>query len=84
MIYAAARYGYRGSMGIKQYQTEPTERPERTKTPYTPKFLADSEYPLDEYAPPITMEPYLKGYHPNLVSPKLWPESTTFVNGYTS
>ena len=69
-------------MGIKQKQTEVHERPERTKTPYTPKFLAESESIVDEYAPPIKMQPYKNGYHPNLVSPKLWPESTEFVTGY--
>ena len=82
MINAAARYGYRGAMGIQQYSTQVCENPERTKTPYTPKFLSRNETIADEYAPSIRMEPYNKGYHPNLVSPKLWPESTEFPNGY--
>jgi hypothetical protein len=28
------------------------------------------------------MKPMFNGYHPNLVSPKLWPESAVFVTGY--
>ena len=81
-INAAARYGYRGAIGIQQYNTQTFEGPEHTRTSYTPKFLVENEIIVNEYAPSIRMEPYNKGYHPNLVSPKLWPESTAFPTGY--
>ena len=37
---------------------------------------------IDEYVPPLQMKPMFSGYHPNLVSPKLWPENSRFVSGY--
>jgi hypothetical protein len=79
ILKAAARYGYRGARGIQQYLTETYEPPERTKTPYTPKFL-NTDPMINEYTPTLAMMPYFNGYHPNLISPKLWPESACFVN----
>ena len=39
LILAAGRYGYRGSLNIQQYSTEPYEEPSKTRTKHTPAFL---------------------------------------------
>jgi hypothetical protein len=77
---AAARYGYRGSKNIKQYQTQPIEHPEKTRTPYTPKFLTGGKELENEWVPPIHAKPLNQGYV--LTSPKLWPENTRYVTGF--
>ena len=78
IIYAASRYGFRGSRSIRQYLTEPFQSPERTKTPYTPKFL-DCTFQVNEWVPPIRNTPFASAA--GNTSPKLWPENTEYANG---
>jgi len=78
IIYAASRYGFRGSRSIRQYMTEPFQSPERTKTPYTPKFL-DCTFQVNEWVPPIRNTPFASAA--GNTSPKLWPENTAYANG---
>ena len=63
MITAANRYGYRGSQAIRQYHTEPYEPSDRTRTPYTPKFLNAGAGIIDEWVPPIEGRPCTQGIH---------------------
>ena len=78
LIYAASRYGFRGSKGIKQYETKSYQMPMSTMTEHTPKFL-DCSFKIDEWVPPILARPYqtING----LESPKLWPENTEYPSG---
>ena len=78
LVYAASRYGFRGSKGIKQYETKPYQMPLSTMTEHTPKFL-DCTFRIDEWVPPILARPYqtVNG----LESPKLWPENTEYPSG---
>lgn len=78
IIYAASRYGFRGSRNIRQYNTEPFRSPERTQTPYTPKFL-DCTYKIDEWVPPIRGHRFESAG--GSTSPKLWPENAEYANG---
>ena len=78
IIYAASRYGFRGSRSIRQYKTEPFHSPERTKTAYTPKFL-DTSFRINEWVPPIRSVSFQSVSETN--SPKLWPENTEYANG---
>jgi hypothetical protein len=45
------RYGYRGGRAIRQRETKLVEPPERTTTPFTPKFLIPKEHITDEWVP---------------------------------
>lgn len=78
LIYAASRYGFRGSKGIKQYQTKPYQMPVDTMTEHTPKFL-DGSFRIDEWVPPILARTYqtVNG----METPKLWPENTCYPTG---
>lgn len=78
LVYAASRYGFRGSKGIKQYENSPYQMPQRTTTQQTPKFLNGS-YIIDEWVPPILARTYqtVNG----LESPKLWPENSSYPSG---
>jgi hypothetical protein len=76
--YAASRYGFRGSKGIKQYENSPYQMPQSTTTKYTPKFLNGS-YIIDEWVPPILARTHqtING----MESPKLWPENSSYPSG---
>lgn len=77
---AANRYGYRGSAAIQQFNVKPYEMPTKTVTTHTPNFLCHNHDFVDEYVPPIvaTTQQTVNG----LETPKLWPENTTYVEGY--
>ena len=72
IIYAASRYGFRGSKGIRQYETKPYQSQERTQTQHTPKFL-DTKFQINEWVPPIRVDEF--------TSPKVWPENATYATG---
>jgi hypothetical protein len=72
IIYAASRYGFRGSKGIRQYETKPYQSQERTQTQYTPKFL-DTQFHLNEWVPAIRVDEF--------TSPKVWPENAEYATG---
>jgi hypothetical protein len=78
LVYAASRYGFRGSKGIKQYENSPYQMPQSTTTKYTPKFL-NGAYIIDEWVPPILARTHqtVNG----LESPKLWPENSSYPSG---
>ena len=76
IIYAASRYGFRGSKSIRQYKTEPYQSAERTQTQYTPKFL-DCSFRINEWVPNIRAA----NLEDNQSTPKVWPENTEYANG---
>jgi len=76
---AAARYGFRGSKKIRQYETEAFMSPIRTRTEHTPKFLV-TEPVLDEWVPPLQSAALNNGFL--LTTPKLWPENSVYATGY--
>jgi hypothetical protein len=78
LIYAASRYGFRGSKSIRQYNTKPYQSPERTRTQYTPKFL-DCSFRIDEWVPAIRAEKFKSRV--GLTSPKSWPENSEYATG---
>jgi hypothetical protein len=80
IMISAARYGFRGSRKIEQFNTKPYEHPSKTRTEYTPKFLKADENYVDEWVPPIIAATVdtVNG----IETPKLWPENTVFVTGY--
>ena len=80
IVASAARYGYRGSRDIQQYHTDPRGHPDHTLTEYTPAFLGAAPDMTDEWAPPVRATPLTNGFA--LTSPKLWPETAEYVNGY--
>ncbi len=79
MMTAAARYGFRGSKNIAQYNTNPYEVPSKTRTEHTPKFLDNGEF-INEWVPPI-IAASVQSVN-GIETPKLWPENTEYVNGY--
>jgi hypothetical protein len=79
-LIAAARYGYRGSRRIQQYNTEPYEVPSKTRTEHTPKFLNNSDNFVNEWVPPIMAAKL--GTINGLETPKLWPENTEYTTGF--
>jgi len=83
-ITAAARYGYRGSKNINQFNTRPQVLPSKSLTEHTPKFLQqhvlESIDYINEYVPPI-LAATIDSVN-GIESPKLWPENTEFVEGY--
>ncbi len=80
IMISSARYGFRGSRRIEQYNTRPYEHPSKTRTEYTPKFLTADDNYVDEWVPPIIAATVdtING----IETPKLWPENTVFVTGY--
>ena len=78
LVHGACRYGFRGSKGIKQYETKAYQMPSSTVTEHTPKFL-DCSCRINEWVPPILANSFqtVNG----LESPKLWPENTEYPNG---
>lgn len=79
MLIAAARYGFRGSKNIQQYNTNPYEVPSKTRTEYTPKFLDNGDY-INEWVPPIVAAAAQSVN--GIETPKTWPENTEYVHGY--
>ena len=78
IIYAASRYGFRGSKSIRQYATEPYQTQERTQTQHTPKFL-DCSFRINEWVPQIRAANFDSAE--GLTSPKVWPENAEYANG---
>ncbi len=84
VITSSARYGYRGSKEIRQFHTKAIEPRERTATEYTPKWLNTEPEGPNEWVPPLFGAPYeaRKTSSAMMMSPKLWPKTSEFVNGY--
>jgi len=83
MLTAAARYGFRGSKEIRQFHTKPYEPADRTTTAHTPAFLKPEGKMVDEWVPPLFGRPRTtKTSGEMFMSPKMWPKTAEFVNGY--
>jgi hypothetical protein len=83
LLTAAARYGFRGSKEIRQFHTRPTEPADRTATAHTPAFLKKDIQIIDEWVPKLQGGVRTTTTSSEMfMSPKMWPKTSEFVNGY--